>query len=337
MWRPRPRFTVRGLMIGVAIAALALAGVAIPLHRLRMADYHRDRATILEREATRGELMCMTPKEPEGPYIEAITEIYRCRGGPDAEAGLRASEAGQGVPAAGVPPLASRRGRSARFRSQGKEGAMSDTIRLLIDCPDHRGVVAAVSNFIALHNGNIVDADQHVSDPPGSRFFMRMEVESQGFGLGRDEFDAAFSPLARQHGMNWRVRYTDRPRRVAIMVSKYAHCLLDLLWRWEAGELDAEIPLVISNHPDLAEKVQAHGIPFLTCPSPRAPRPSRRRRSSKLLKEHDDRPGRAGPLHADPLGRVPRRRSAGRSSTSTTRSCRRSSGPARTTRPMPAA
>ena len=71
---------------------------------------------------------------------------------------------------------------------------MSDNIRLLIDCPDHRGVVAAVSNFIALHNGNIVDADQHVSDPPGSRFFMRMEVESQGFGLGRDEFDAAFSP-----------------------------------------------------------------------------------------------------------------------------------------------
>ena len=88
---------------------------------------------------------------------------------------------------------------------------MSDNIRLLIDCPDHRGVVAAVSNFIALHNGNIVDADQHVSDPPGSRFFMRMEVERQGFGLVRDEFDAAFNPMARQHGMTWRVRYPDRP------------------------------------------------------------------------------------------------------------------------------
>ena len=156
---------------------------------------------------------------------------------------------------------------------------MSDTIRLLIDCPDHRGVVAAVSSFIALHNGNIVDADQHVGDPPGSRFFMRMEIESQGFGLGRDEFDAAFAPLARQHGMNWRVRFTDRPKRMAILASKYAHCLLDLLWRWEAGELDAEIPMVISNHADLHDKVQAHGIPFHHLPVTKAPRPSRRRRS----------------------------------------------------------
>jgi formyltetrahydrofolate deformylase len=148
-------------------------------------------------------------------------------------------------------------------------------------------VVAAVSNFIALHNGNIVDADQHVSDPPGSRFFMRMEVESQGFGLGRDEFDAAFSPLARQHGMNWRVRYTSRPRRMAILVSKYAHCLIDLLWRWEAGELDAEIPLVISNHPDLAAKVQAHGIPYQHLPVARGARAEQEAQVVKLLKEHD--------------------------------------------------
>jgi formyltetrahydrofolate deformylase len=164
---------------------------------------------------------------------------------------------------------------------------MTDNIRLLIDCPDHRGVVAAVSNFIALHNGNIVDADQHVSDPPGSTFFMRMEVESQGFGLGRDEFDAAFSPLARQHGMNWRVWYTNRPRRVAILVSKYAHCLLDLLWRWEAGELDAEIPMVISNHPDLAGKVQAHGIPFAHLPMTRGAKAEQEAQVVRLLKEHN--------------------------------------------------
>ena len=81
MWRARPRFTVCGLMIGVAIAALALAGIAIPLHRLRMADYHRNRATFLEREATRGELMCMTPREPEGPYIAAVTELYGAEAG----------------------------------------------------------------------------------------------------------------------------------------------------------------------------------------------------------------------------------------------------------------
>ena len=93
---------------------------------------------------------------------------------------------------------------------------MSYNIRLLIDCPDHRGVIAAVSGFIALHNGNIVSADQHVGEAPDGRFFMRMEIESEGFGLGRSEFDAAFAPLARQHGMRWRVSFTDRPKRMAI-------------------------------------------------------------------------------------------------------------------------
>src|SRR5262245_1113683 len=131
---------------------------------------------------------------------------------------------------------------------------MSYTIRLLIDCPDHPGLIAAVSSFIALHRGNILSADQYVSAPPGSRFYMRMEIDSQGFGLGRDDFDGAFAPLARQHGMNWRVCFTDRPRRMAILVSKYAHCLLDLLWRWESSELNAELPLIVSNHPDLGEK-----------------------------------------------------------------------------------
>ena len=70
---------------------------------------------------------------------------------------------------------------------------MSYNIRLLIDCPDHRGLIAAISSFIALHNGNILNADQHVSDPPNSTFFMRMEIESKGFGLDRDEFDGAFA------------------------------------------------------------------------------------------------------------------------------------------------
>jgi formyltetrahydrofolate deformylase len=142
----------------------------------------------------------------------------------------------------------------------------SYNIRLLIDCPDHKGLVAAVSNFIALHNGNILSADQHVSDSPDARFFMRMEIESNGFGLARTEFDSAFAPLARQHGMNWRVRYTDQKRRMAILVSKQGHCLIDLLWKWEAGEVDAEIPIVISNHAELASKVQAHGISFVHLP-----------------------------------------------------------------------
>jgi formyltetrahydrofolate deformylase len=164
---------------------------------------------------------------------------------------------------------------------------MSYNIRLLIDCPDQKGLIATVSSFIALHNGNILSADQHVSDPPSSRFFMRMEIESQGFGLGRDEFDGAFAPLARQHGMNWRVSFTDRPQRMAILVSKYAHCLLDLLWRWEASELDAEIPLVISNHADLAETVKAHGIPFHHLPVTKESKAQQETQVQKLLREQE--------------------------------------------------
>jgi formyltetrahydrofolate deformylase len=163
---------------------------------------------------------------------------------------------------------------------------MSYNIRLLIDCPDHKGLIAAVSSFMALHNGNILSADQYVSDPPNGTLFMRMEIEGQGFGLGRDEFDAAFAPLARQHGMNWRVRFTDRPKRMAIMVSKLGHCLIDLLWRWEAGELDAEIPLVISNHADLVAKVDAHGIPFHHRPMSKESKAEQESQIEKLLREH---------------------------------------------------
>lgn len=91
---------------------------------------------------------------------------------------------------------------------------------------------------------------------------MRLEIEGKGFGLERDEFDGAFAPLARRHAMRWDVSHTDEPKKMTILVSRYDHCLVDLLWRWEAGELDVEIPLVISNHPDLAPKVESYGIPF---------------------------------------------------------------------------
>jgi formyltetrahydrofolate deformylase len=163
---------------------------------------------------------------------------------------------------------------------------MSYNIRLLIDCPDHKGLIAAISSFIALHGGNILSADQYVSDSPNAKFFMRLEIESTGFGLGRDEFDAAFAPLARQHAMNWRVSFTDRPKRMAIMVSKHGHCLIDLLWRWEAGEQDAEIPLVISNHADLARKVEAHGIPFHHLAVPKGLRLEQETKVETLLRDH---------------------------------------------------
>ncbi len=137
---------------------------------------------------------------------------------------------------------------------------MNHNLRLLISCPDKKGLIAALSSFISLHDGNILAADQYVS--PSGSFFMRIEIEGEGFGLAKDEFAGAFAPLARRHAMDWRLSEAGEPKKMAILVSRYDHCLIDLLWRWDAGELAADIPLVVSNHPDLASRADTYGIPF---------------------------------------------------------------------------
>jgi formyltetrahydrofolate deformylase len=161
---------------------------------------------------------------------------------------------------------------------------VSYNLRLLISCPDKKGLIAAISSFIAMHDGNILSADQYVSD--SGTFFMRLEIEGEGFGLGRDEFAGAFAPLARRHGMDWRVSHTDTPKRMAILVSRYDHCLIDLLWRWDAGELKAQIPLVVSNHPDLASRAEIYGIPFHHLPVTKETKAEQESEVLALLDEH---------------------------------------------------
>lgn len=161
---------------------------------------------------------------------------------------------------------------------------MASNLRLTVSCPDRKGLISALSSFISMHDGNILSADQYVSD--GGTFFMRLEIEGEGFGLARDEFAGAFKPLARRHGMEWRVSHTDTPKRMAILVSRYDHCLTDLLWRWDAGELDAEVPLVVSNHPDLAPRVEAHGIPFHHLPVERETKAQQEEKVLGLLSEN---------------------------------------------------
>jgi formyltetrahydrofolate deformylase len=137
------------------------------------------------------------------------------------------------------------------------------TARLLISCPDRPGIVAAVSSFLFRHGANIVTSDQHSTDPEGGRFFMRMEFSRAGMDLGRDELDDAFRlDVADRFDMIWRISHADQRKRVAVLVSRYEHCLLDLLWRARRGELDAEIALVASNHPDLEDQVAGFGIPY---------------------------------------------------------------------------
>jgi formyltetrahydrofolate deformylase len=137
------------------------------------------------------------------------------------------------------------------------------TARLLIDCADRPGIVAAVSGFLYEEGANIVSSHQYSSDAVGGRFYLRTEFFLDGLDAEREGFERRFQQaVAGRFDMEWTVRYWGERRRVAIMVSRYDHCLVDLLWRHARGELDAEIACVISNHPDLQDEVDAAAIPY---------------------------------------------------------------------------
>jgi formyltetrahydrofolate deformylase len=134
--------------------------------------------------------------------------------------------------------------------------------RLLIGCPDRPGIVAAVSGFLFEQGANIVSSNQYSSDPSGGRFFLRTEFFLPEAHT-RDAFEAAFDEqVARRLEMDWEIRWWGARQRVAILVSRYDHCLQELLWRWRRGELDAEIVSVISNHPELEPEARAAGVAF---------------------------------------------------------------------------
>jgi formyltetrahydrofolate deformylase len=136
------------------------------------------------------------------------------------------------------------------------------TAVLLISCADQKGLVAAVSDFLYRNGGNIVHADQHTDHEEGV-FLQRVEWELDGFGVARGGVADAFQPVAERFGMDWRLRFSDEVPRVAILASKMQHCLLDLLSRWRLGELQCEVPLVISNHEDARANVEAFGTRYV--------------------------------------------------------------------------
>ncbi len=137
------------------------------------------------------------------------------------------------------------------------------TARLLIDCADQPGIVAAVSGFLFEQGANIVSSNQYSSDPIGGRFYLRTEFFLEGLAEDRERFRRGFdAEVARRFAMEWEIRYRGERQRLAILVSRYDHCLVDMLWRWRRGELDADVVGVISNHPDLAQETAAAGVPF---------------------------------------------------------------------------
>ena len=138
---------------------------------------------------------------------------------------------------------------------------MKNTATLLITCPDAKGIVAAIADFLYQHNANILHADQH-QDAENNLFLMRVEWDIANFNLAENEFEQEFQPIASKFDMHWQLKLSQHKTRVAIMVSQYDHCLADLLHRHKNGELACEIPLIISNHRDTEALVKFYGIDF---------------------------------------------------------------------------
>jgi formyltetrahydrofolate deformylase len=136
---------------------------------------------------------------------------------------------------------------------------------LTVDCPDRVGIVAAVTGFIAGHGGSVLEAAQH-GDLSTGRFFLRIEVVADSLPFGAEEFGALFDPVAASFDMSWHLTDTDVRKQVVLLASKEEHCVADLLSRWRSGELECDIPCVISNHEDLRGFVEWHGIPFRWVP-----------------------------------------------------------------------
>lgn len=141
------------------------------------------------------------------------------------------------------------------------------TARLLITCPDKPGIVSAVSSFLYNHGANITALDQHSTEAEGGTYFMRLEFQTPHLDLPRQVLAKTFGDaVATRYGMDWRISYAADLKKVAILVSKYDHAMLELLWRWSRGALPCDISCVISNHADLQRDVERFNVPFHVVP-----------------------------------------------------------------------
>ncbi len=154
--------------------------------------------------------------------------------------------------------------RTTNIASQSKQiPSFTDTATLLIKCKDQAGIVQAVSEFIHRYGANIITLDQYSTAHEGGQYFMRLEFALAGLSDIIENFEASFAhTVAKRHNMDWRLHNNATKTKVGILVSKFDHALLDLLWRHQRGLLDCEITCVVSNHPDLRQAVENFGITF---------------------------------------------------------------------------
>ena len=161
------------------------------------------------------------------------------------------------------------------------------TATMLIHCPDEKGIILSVTNYISRNNGNIVDLDQHV-DSEQKIFFMRVEWTLSDFNIPRENIGAHFgSEVAQKYQMQYTIHFRDEKIRMALMVSKMDHCFNDILSRYKSGEWNVEIPLIISNHPDMGETANRFGIPYHYIPVSKQTKVEQEKKQLQLLSDHN--------------------------------------------------
>jgi len=155
---------------------------------------------------------------------------------------------------------------------------------LLVRCPDRPGLIAAISGFLFRHGANIIDFEQHSTDDDGGVYFTRLEFQTSRIDLSIDELQTAFGlDVARPCAMDWRLSLSSTRKRVAVLVSRHDHAMLELLWTWKRGDLRADMAMVISNHPDLRGPVEGLGVPFVHVPNDKTRRPEAEAEMLRLL------------------------------------------------------
>ena len=162
---------------------------------------------------------------------------------------------------------------------------MPDSAILLVSCPDRKGVVASIADFIFRHRGNILFNDEH-GDAASNLFLTRVEFDYSEFDFDLADFAQHFAPVANEFQMNWRLAHSNDRPRIAIFVSRYDHCLQDLLYRHQSGELKCEIPLIVSNHVDNQRIADFYRVPFHMVPVTKDNKQEAEQRQLALVREN---------------------------------------------------
>ncbi|WP_416828943.1 formyltetrahydrofolate deformylase [Ectobacillus polymachus] len=159
--------------------------------------------------------------------------------------------------------------------------------RLVVHCPDRPGIVASISKFLYEYNANIIESSQYSTNPEGGMFFLRIEFECPNLQVKEKKLEQEFLSIAEQFQMKWKFTYVHTLKRMAIFVSKELHCLRELLWDWQNGDVMTDIALVISNHEDAREVVEALHIPFYHIPASKENRAEVEQKQQQLLQQYE--------------------------------------------------